>query len=359
MNVEARKEEHVRICLKGDCVESGSPLFEEVYLIHEALPEVNLDEVDTATEFLGHEFSAPIIITAMTGGFPLAEKINGAIAEVVEELGLGMGVGSQRAAIEREELKRTYSIAREKAPNAFIIANIGASQLGLGYGREELVKAIDMVRADALAIHLNPLQECLQVEGEPKYKGILNKIKEYSGYLPVPVIAKETGAGISKEVAESLVKAGVAAIDVGGLGGTNFAIIEGLRAKERGKKLYEVMGFTFSNWGIPTAISIIEVRTVTPTLPLVATGGIRSGLDIAKAIALGADMVGIGLPVIRALMKDGREGLRELINRYILELKIAMFLTGSSKLSDLRKKPLVLSPRIVSWMEQRGLKLRR
>jgi len=357
MGIEFRKEDHVKICVERDEVEVGSTLFDEVHLIHSSLPEIDLEEVDVSVEFLGHRFLAPIMIAGMTGGYPLAEKINSTIAEVVEELGLGMGVGSQRAALEDERLKRTYSIVREKAPTSFIAANIGASQLALGYDRDKLIKAIEMVKADALAIHLNPLQESVQVEGEPKYKGVLRKIERCCKELPVPVIAKETGSGISKEMAAELIKAGVAAIDVGGAGGTSFAVVEQYRAKAMGKRLNERVSATFSHWGIPTALSLLEVRTVSDSLPLIATGGIRSGLDIAKAIALGADLAGIGLPAIKAVMRGGKEELKELLESYITELKIAMFLTGSRTPSELREKPIVFSPRIVSWIEQRELKI--
>ena len=356
MSIEDRKKDHLLFSIRDD-VESDIPaMFQDVHLIHDAVPEVNLEDIELTTVFLGHEFSAPLIVAGMTGGHSLAEKINAAIAEAVEELGLGMGVGSQRAALLNPALEETFSIVREKAPTAYIISNIGASQIAMDLSSRDLEKIIDMVKANALAIHLNPLQEAVQMEGEPFYKGFLDKAQEIIEDCEVPVIAKETGAGISKEAAEKVVKAGFSAIDVGGLGGTSFSKVEYYRALNNGDKEMAEISKTFSNWGIPTVLSILEVRTVT-NLPLIATGGIRSGVDIAKALRLGADLAAVGRPVIQAAFKEGSQGVKKYLKRLIKELRITLFLIGAKDLEELRSKPVVLSPRILNWINQRKLKI--
>ncbi len=356
MSIEDRKKDHVLISIDED-VESDIPaMFQDVYFVHDAVPEINLEDVELKTEFLGHELSAPVIVAGMTGGHPLAKKINAVIAEAVEELKLGMGVGSQRAALLNPSLDGTFSVVREKAPTAFIIGNIGASQVAMGLSEKEVERLIDMVRADALAIHLNPLQEAVQLEGEPFYRGFLNKAREVIESCEVPVIAKETGAGISKEAAEKIVKTGFSAIDVGGLGGTSFSKIEYYRAVNNKEKELAAISKTFGNWGIPTVLSILEVRTVT-NIPLIATGGIRSGIDIAKALRLGADLVAVGRPVIQAAYKEGSLGVKRYLERLIKELRITLFLVGAKNITELRKKPIVLSLRIIEWAKQRKLKI--
>ncbi len=339
-------------------VEGGlTTWFEDVILIHNAVSEVAMDEIDLHINFLGHRLEAPIIIAGMTGGHEIAAKINAILAEAAETRGLGIGVGSQRAAIENPSLRGTYSIVRKKAPTAFVIANIGASQLVLGYSKQELSEIIDMVRADALAIHLNLLQEVVQPEGQPCFKGIISRLRELREEVDIPLIAKETGSGISKEAALQLSKAHIDAIDIGGAGGTNWAIVEHYRAQEADDKRRERLSLILTNWGIPTAISICEVRAVLPRIPLIATGGIRTGLDIAKALALGADAVGIALPMLRAAYKDGLKGVLELIDQLIFELKAVMLLVGARRIEDLRKSPIVVSPRFSEWLRARGITL--
>lgn len=358
--LERRKIEHLLISLRL-CDEKQrhvDNLFDDVYLIHSAVPEINLEDVDTSTEFLGHNLKAPIIVEGMTGGFELAKKLNGIIASVIEELGLGMGVGSQRAALENPKLIETFKVAREKAPTSFLISNIGATQVALDYSLEDLIKIIEMIDANALAIHFNTLQECIQFEGEPKFKGVTERLKELCKSLNKPIIAKETGCGFSKEDAQKLITTGVKALDVSGVGGTSFAIVEGLRARIHGSILKYEISRTFTNWGIPTVLSILEVRSVSKDIPLIASGGIRTGLEVAKAIALGANIVGIGLPILKHAIEGGVEGVRSYLNKVILELKIAMFLVGASNINELRKKPIVLSQRILNWLYQRGITFR-
>jgi len=240
----------LRICLEEDVeakrITTG---FEEIFLIHRAMPEINLDEIDLSTEFLGHKFSAPIIVEGMTGGTKVSLKINASIAEAVEELGLGMGVGSQRVAIEDPSLEETFKIAREKAPNAFLIANLGGPQLIRDYNLEKVRRAIEMIEADALAIHLNPLQEAVQPEGDTTYRGMLEKIREITEALDVPVIVKETGAGIASEEAVMLESAGVSCIDVAGAGGTSWAAVEYHRAKLCGDRVAQMLGEELWDWG--------------------------------------------------------------------------------------------------------------
>jgi len=329
-----RKNDHIRICLEKDVksrnVTAG---FEDIKLIHKALPEIERRSIDASTVVFDHKFAAPLIVGAITGGTKEAEKINGAIAEAVEELGLGMGVGSQRIAIEKTQLAKTFAIAREKAPTAFLIANIGAPQLVAGYGIKEA----------------NPLQETIQPEGETNYAGVLEKIGEIARELEVPVIVKETGAGIAREEAKKLEAAGVKGIDVSGVGGTSFAAVEYYRAENEYQKR---LGENFWDWGIPTAVSIVEV-TETVNIPVIASGGIRSGTHIAKALALGASLTSISAPVLHAAI-EGAEKVKETLSFFIDELKNTMFLVGASSIKELAKAPVLIMGKTGEWLRLRG-----
>ncbi|MEM1673694.1 MAG: type 2 isopentenyl-diphosphate Delta-isomerase [Candidatus Bathyarchaeia archaeon] len=353
LRIEDRKNDHIRICVECDVgAKKISTGFEDVYLIHKALPEINLSDVRTETVFLNHRFSAPIIVEAMTGGTDKALEINAAIAEAVEELGLGMGVGSQRAAIERPNLERTYRIAREKAPNAFMVANIGGAQLVTGYDLKEIKLITDMIGADALAIHLNPLQEAIQPEGEAIYAGIIRRIGEIASRIDLPVIVKETGCGFSCEVAKMLERAGVSCIDVAGAGGTSWAAVEYYRAVEHGDLRGQDLGSLLWDWGIPTVVSLVEV-VHSVKVPVIASGGVRSGLDIAKAIALGASMAGLARPVLMAAIR-GSEETRRLLDSLINQLRCIMFLVGSKSIETLKRIPLVIVGRTAEWLRARG-----
>lgn len=346
---ERRKAEHIRICLEQKAqAKKVTAGFEDITLVHRALPEVNRKGINLSTSFLNKKFNAPLIVGAMTGGTEEAIPINAAIAEAVEKLGLGMGLGSQRAAIEDQKLEKTYAIARKMAPNAFLIANIGGVQLVNGYGIKEVKKVIEMIDADAVAIHLNALQEAVQPEGQTNFKGVLSKIGEIAGEVDKPVIVKETGAGICAEDAKALKDAGVKAIDVGGVGGTSFAAVEYYRAKTS-------LGAALWNWGSPTLASVVE-NVQSTELPVIASGGVRSGIDVAKALALGASLSSISQPVLEEAVKGSSE-TEKLLSRYIDELRNVMFLVGVQNIASLAKVPLVISGKTAEWLKTRGFNI--
>ncbi|HSV49021.1 MAG TPA: type 2 isopentenyl-diphosphate Delta-isomerase [Candidatus Acidoferrales bacterium] len=353
-----RKVDHIRICLDDKAqAKKATAGFEDIQLVHRALPETNKTKINLATTFLGKKFSAPIIVGAMTGGTEEAIKINTSIAESVEKLGLGMGLGSQRAAIENSSLERTYRVAREKAPHAFLIANVGGVQLVHGYGVKEVKRIVEMIDADAVAIHLNALQEAVQPEGQTNFKGILTKIAEIAGAIDQPVIVKETGAGISAQDAKALEKAGVKAIDIGGVGGTSFAAVEYHRTSKKEGETQHYVGEALWDWGIPTAVSLIETAQ-TVKLPIIASGGVRSGTDIAKALALNANLAGIVQPILQTAVKGTKETEQKL-HCLIEELRNVMFLTGVEKISDLPNTPVVITGKTAEWLTARGFNLQK
>ncbi len=350
-----RKFEHIEHCLKKQVEAHVSTQFENIHFVHMSLPEIDKDEIDLSVEFLGRRFDYPIMIAGMTGGTKgsqLAGKINKTLAKAAQELNIPMGVGSQRAMIRKPETWESYYV-RDVAPDVFLVGNLGAPQFAETmpgrYGIEEALKAVETIQADALAIHLNPLQESVQPEGDTQYKGVLKALAELKGEFPYPIIAKETGAGVSMEVAVRLESIGIDAIDVGGLGGTSWSGVEYYRAKdERSRNL----ALKFWDWGIPTALSVAEVRYATD-LPIIATGGMRDGITMAKAIALGANLAGVALPLLKPAVKGDVEGVVKILLRYIDELKNAMFLVGAKNVDELRKVPLVVTGFTREWLEQR------
>lgn len=346
-STEKRKGEHVDIVL-SEPVNSASNYWDDVTLIHNSLPEIDFDSISTETRFLGRKINAPIMISGMTGGFERARGINRNLAEAASELQIPMGVGSQRAALENPALAETYRIVADYDVPV-VIANIGAPQLvgqrgKRAYDVEDAVRAMKMIDADALAIHMNYLQEVVQPEGDRVASGVISTMERIAGRMPV--IAKETGAGISRKTALRLKKAGVRAIDVGGLGGTSWSAVEYHRAKARGNEMGERLGKTFWNWGIPTPVSVAEANV---GLPVIASGGIRNGLDAAKAICLGASCVGLAGALIRSASESRSAVITEL-QGIMEELRVAMFLTGSANVRNLSKKECVVSGITGVWM---------
>lgn len=326
----SRKLDHLNLCANTD-VAFGDSGFSDVRLVHNAVPECAAEDIDIRTTFLGRELAAPLFIAGMTGGHPDTAEVNKTLASAAEQFGIPMGVGSQRAALENPDLEDSFTIVRDTAPSAFLAGNISAVQLR-DHGLEWADRAVEMISADALCIHLNFLQEMVQVEGDRSALGILSTIREAAKSLSVPVIVKETGSGISREAAAALFDAGAAAVDVGGFGGTSWAKIEKARASD---KTHQALGDTFLEWGIPTAVSVFEVAQVGKG-PVIATGGLKNGLDAAKAIALGADMSGMALTLLPDAMQ-GKDALFGRIETICRELKTAMFLTGAQNISALAK----------------------
>lgn len=330
--IETRKADHLRLCIEEDVQfhETTSGL-EHYRFDHCCLPELDRTEIDLTSTFLGKKLAAPLLISSMTGGTELAQTINYRLADVAQKYKIAMGVGSQRIAVENPQLADTFAV-RRRAPDILLFANIGAVQLNYNYGLEQCQKIVDLLEADALILHLNPLQECVQTEGDTNFKGLLDKIAKLCEKLPVPVIAKEVGNGISGKMAKKLIAAGVSAIDIAGAGGTSWAKIEGERAKD-GKQ--RRLGATFADWGIPTAECIVSTRVAAPDVPLIASGGLQHGLDAAKAIALGADMAGLARPFLQAAA-ESESALELLVEVLIAEIATVMFCTGCANLDELK-----------------------
>ena len=351
MSIGKRKQRHIRISLEEN-VESVIPTgFGDISLVHRAVPEIDLRDVDTSVELFGRKLSAPLIISAITGGTEEAKKINGTLARVAQRTGIGIGVGSQRIAIQQPEVEGTFRVVREEAPDALVIGNIGCPQLSLGWGIEEAKKVVDMVEADALAVHMNPLQEAIQIGGDTNYRGLVEKIGSLASSLSVPVIMKETGAGISYEDAARLEEVGVSGFDISGLGGTSWAAVEHHIAREVGDARQEYLGKSLWSWGIPTACSLVEVRAASKG-KVIASGGLRSGLDVAKSLALGADTAGIAKPFLQKAV-EGEEALQKHVEDIIDEVKICMFLVGARNVADMRRVPVVVTGWTSEWLKAR------
>ncbi|ELS01535.1 isopentenyl-diphosphate delta-isomerase [Xenococcus sp. PCC 7305] len=331
-NTQTRKADHLRICLEEDVqfnlVTNG---LEKYRFTHNCLPEINLEDVDLQTTFLGKKLNAPLLISSMTGGTEQAKLINYRLAEAAQNHRLAMGVGSQRIAVEKPDTAPSFAI-RDLAPDALLFANLGAVQLNYTYGLEQCLQAVEILEADALILHLNPLQECIQPRGDVNFKGLLDKIHLLCEQISVPVIAKEVGNGISGVMAQKLISAGVAAIDVAGAGGTSWAKVESERAENYVQRR---LGRTFADWGIPTADCLIQTREQNRDIPLIASGGLRNGLEVAKAIALGADLAGLAFPFLQAA-SESTTALEELIQLLLSEIKTVLFCTGNADLASLR-----------------------
>lgn len=346
-SISDRKRSHLDLCETGP-VEYGAKttLLEEVELLHDALPELAVDEVELGTTLVGKRLRAPLLITGMTGGTAEARAINQDLAGVAETAGIAFGLGSQRAMQREPDLSDTFAV-RAYAPTTAVLANIGVVQAAAGTTAdvERLARAVG---ADAVCVHLNPGQELIQPGGDRDFRGGLAAIGRLVRELPLPVIVKETGCGISRPVGLRLQQAGVRTVDVSGAGGTSWVRVEGLRAGDAARALAE----EFGDWGIPTAAAVLGLRGV--GLDLIASGGIRSGLDVARAVALGARVAGVALPVFRAYRQGGVNAASQYIERLIAGLRTAMVLTGSRDLDALRQVPVVLGRRLREWAAAGG-----
>lgn len=356
-DVASRKADHLRLAASPDSESRGGAGWGDVHLVHEAMPSQDLDRIDLETSFLDRGLAAPLAIAGMTGGHEMGGEVNAVLARAADRHGLALGVGSQRAALREPELERTFRVVREMAPGAFVIANVGAAQLLAQDGSaalegKDLATAVEMVRADALAIHLNFLQEAIQPEGDRRVSGLRDALRAATRFSPVPVIAKETGSGLSPGTASELRDLGFAALDVGGLGGTSFAAIESRRAAERGEMGRARLGEVFAEWGIPTPVAVLAAAR--GGLPVIATGGVRTGLDAARALALGATLVSVGRPALVAAMAGDAE-LDEWIGQFLAELRLAVFLIGGRGVRDLARAPRSVGGSTRRWLDDLGL----
>ncbi|MCC7129041.1 MAG: type 2 isopentenyl-diphosphate Delta-isomerase [Anaerolineae bacterium] len=334
--IGARKSDHIRINLEED-VRSGLTTGLGRYRFqHRALPELDLEAVNLSQELFGRKLAAPILISSMTGGTEEAAAINRRLAQAAQQTGVAMGVGSQRAAIEHPELAGTFQVRRE-APDVLLFANLGAVQLNYGYGVDECRRAIEMIEADALILHLNALQEAVQPEGDTRFAGLTQRIEQVCRDLTVPVIAKEVGWGFSEADVRLLADAGVAAIEVAGAGGTSWSQVELHRAKTDSQKR---LAAAFVNWGIPTSEAILEVRRAAPQMTVIASGGLRSGVDVAKCIALGARLGGMASPFLKAAAVSVEDTIQT-IQELRWEIQVCMFVAGAGDLNSLQQLTLI------------------
>ncbi|MBT4870988.1 MAG: type 2 isopentenyl-diphosphate Delta-isomerase [Candidatus Diapherotrites archaeon] len=341
---EKRKVDHIKLCVEKDVAfKEKTTLLECVELDYKTLPEIALDDVNLETEFLGKTFSTPLMVSAITGGSQISKKINQDIAKACQELGIGMGLGSMRAMIESPSIADTYYV-RDVAPDIFLAGNIGAAQLR-EYSPEIINKALESVGADALAIHLNAAQEVVQPEGDTDFSNVLSKIAEYVDEINVPVYAKEVGHGISFDVAKALKDVGVKAVDVQGAGGTSWTMVDSIRHKSG-------FGKTFREWGIPTAVSVVETKNaLVGERQILASGGIRNGIEGIKSIILGADMVGVAMPILKAQQKSYKS-LQNYLHNFTSEMAITSFLLGCKNIEELKKQEYVVLGKLKEWLNQ-------
>ncbi|MEM2234318.1 MAG: type 2 isopentenyl-diphosphate Delta-isomerase [Desulfurococcaceae archaeon] len=358
-NTMCRKVEHVELALIDEMTYENncSNIYSDIMLVHQAFPGVSFREVTLTADFLGYSLEAPIVIEGMTGGHPATAKINEKLALLASKAKVALGIGSQRALIENysEEVLKTYKIVRDMAKEVPVIGNIGITILGK-YSYSKVAEAVNSIDIDALAVHLNPAQELIQPEGDTSFtQDLLDKLADLRKEIAMPVIVKEVGTGLSMEVARVFAKIGVEIFDVAGACGTSWIKIEGARAKRAGDLLRAALAEELSSWGIPTPISVIECRYAVPQSTIIASGGVWSSYKAAINIALGADLVGIARPILKALFNGGVERGLEYLNLFIEGLKAIMFLTGSSSVLELKKKPLYMGSRILSYMRSRGI----
>ncbi|UCG04667.1 MAG: type 2 isopentenyl-diphosphate Delta-isomerase [Candidatus Heimdallarchaeota archaeon] len=349
-----RKLAHIQICLEHDvqgrAITTG---LEDISFVHHATTDLNLNEIDLSCEIFNKKLSIPLIISGMTGGHDFTHKLNAFLSQAVEQTNIGMGVGSQRAALENDEVKESFNIVREKAPNSLIIGNIGAGQIAQGLTNNQFQELIDMIKADAIAVHFNPLQEAIQPEGDTELKGLHEKTRQLIQAHSVPVIAKEVGAGFSLHDIRVIKKMGFQAIDVQGAGGTSWAGVEAIRTS---LPKFKNTGEVYWDWGIPTVLSTILAKRNFDGI-IIGSGGVRSGLDIAKLIALGADAAGIAIPFLFTVQQHSAEAVVQKIEEITYQLRVACFLTGSRNISELKKVPLIITGKTAGLLKIHGLDL--
>ena len=335
--IDQRKSDHIKINLERDVRSALTTGLENYRFVHEALPELDLNRIDTTLSLFGKKLHSPILISSMTGGTEEAGKINQRLAETAQEVGVAMGVGSQRAALEHPEQTSTFAITRKVAPNILLFANLGAVQLNYGYGIDHCRRAVDMIQADALILHLNPVQEAVQDAGDTNFVGLAKKIEEICKKLEVPVIAKEVGWGISERTVKLLAGCGVSAIDVAGAGGTSWSQVEMHRAPD---EFTRQLAATFVGWGIPTAETILNVKKAVPEMTVFASGGIKDGLDIAKSVALGATLGGMAGQFLKAAAISTEKTV-EVMKLTKRQIEVTMFACGAGTLHELQQGKLV------------------
>jgi isopentenyl-diphosphate delta-isomerase len=336
--IASRKADHIRINLEENVAAKGvSAGFERYRIVHRALPEIDLAEVSLATELLGRRLDAPLLFSCMTGGTPQARRINRTLAAAAQRHRVAMGLGSCRILLEHPEVLPTFAV-RDLCPDVPVLANLGAVQLNRGVGVEACRRLVAMLEADALVLHCNPLQEALQPEGDTEFGGLLPKIAALSASLPVPVVVKEVGWGIAPDLVRRLIDAGVAAVDVAGAGGTSWSEVERHRIED---PVRARVAAAFAGWGIPTAEAVRLAREAAPAATIIASGGVRGGLDVAVALALGADVVGMAGPMLRAA-SEGAEALDSTVTEIAETLRIAMFCAGAARPHELRREGLLV-----------------
>ncbi|MBN1801981.1 MAG: type 2 isopentenyl-diphosphate Delta-isomerase [Candidatus Lokiarchaeota archaeon] len=359
--IQNRKDEHIVLVSTENVESHDSTWLEHVRFVHNTLPELDLDDINLSCEFLGKSLSAPIIIGAMTGGTELTKKINVSLAKAAQKYRIPMMVGSQRVIIRHPETKESFSAVRKCAPDVPIVGNIGMAQVANSDKFEYIEEIINNINANALAIHLNVIQELVQPEGDKAFSGTLDKIAELKDQIDIPIVIKETGCGISKEIAKKLFNIGIKYIDVAGVGGTSWIAVEYYRAKKHDIKVNMDFGELFWDWGIPTAASIIEVNYASngyTDRKIIGSGGIRNGIDIAKTIRIGADYAALARPFLMAAL-EGQGSIDNFIDKIIGELRITMLLTGSKSIEELKKSPIVISSSLKGWLKERKVDFKR
>ncbi|MHA1214037.1 MAG: type 2 isopentenyl-diphosphate Delta-isomerase [Candidatus Hodarchaeales archaeon] len=347
-----RKLKHLQICLEHDVqARKVSTGLDDISFIHRATTDLNLRDIDISTEIFGKKLEIPLIVSGMTGGHDFSYKLNHLLSDAVSRTKIGMGVGSQRAALENQELKESFTIVRSNAPKSLIIGNIGAAQVALGLSKEQIHEIIDMIDATALAIHFNPLQEAIQPEGDTNLNSLHEKIRELSKDVDIPLIAKEVGSGFSIDDVHLIKELGLNAIDIQGVGGTSWAGVESIRAVNN---ILKKTGEIFWDWGIPTAVSTILARNNFDGV-IIGSGGVRNGLDIAKLIALGADAGGMAIPFLFITQNHSTDLIVEFIEEIAYQIRLTCFLTGASNLKELQKVPILITGKTAEILRNYGL----